>query len=167
MTKYSNEIRMQIILEMENGASLHRTARKYGVSDRMVRRWRENYRKSGIHSLIGENQEYPEGFKIYALEYRKAHGLSYPQAAAQLGILHDSTLYGWEKTYLKYGVEALQDTKKGRPPKVPKQPTPSKKPLSQEEQLKERIQQLEMENAYLKKLNTLVAEREESKKKTK
>lgn len=68
---------------------------------------------------------------------------------------------------MKYGVEALQDTKKGRPPKVPKQPTPSKKPLSQEEQLKERIQQLEMENAYLKKLNALVAEREQSKKKTK
>lgn len=167
MTKYSNEIRMQIILEMENGASLHRTASKHSVSERMVRRWRENYRKSGIHSLIAENQEYSAEFKMYALEYRKAHELSYPQAAAQLGILHDSTLYGWEKTYLKYGVEALHDTKKGRPPNVPKQPASSKKPLSQEEQLKERIQQLEMENAYLKKLNTLVAEREESKKKTK
>lgn len=167
MTKYSNELRMEIILEVESGASVRRTARKHGVSERMVRRWRANYCKSGIHSLIGENQEYSAEFKRYALEYRKAHALSYPQAAAQLGILHDSTLYGWEKTYLKYGVEALQDTKKGRPPKVPKQPTPSKKPLSQEEQLKERIQQLEMENAYLKKLNALVAEREQSKKKTK
>ena len=167
MTKYSNEIRMDVILELELGTTIYGTARKHGVSERMVRRWRENYCKSGMQSLVGEYHEYPAEFKIYALEYRKAHGLSYPQAAAQLGILHDSTLYGWEKTYLKYGVEALQHTKKGRPAKVPKQPTPSKKPLSQEEQLKERIQQLEMENAYLKKLNTLVAEREESKKKTK
>lgn len=167
MTKFSNEIRMDVIQELESGASVRGTARKHGVSERMVRRWRENYSKSGINSLICDYQEYPVEFKLYALEYRKAHELSYAQAAAQLGILHDSTLYGWEKAYLKYGIEALHDTKRGRPPKVPKQPAPFNKPLSEEEQLKERIQQLEMENAYLKKLNALVAEREKSKKKTK
>lgn len=43
MTKYSNELRMEIILEVESGASVRRTARKHGVSERMVRRWRANY----------------------------------------------------------------------------------------------------------------------------
>ena len=103
---------------------------------------------------------------MQAIEFRRAHELSYLHAAAQLGIPNESILFAWEKKYLEIGVEALQDTKKGRPPKVPKQPPP-KKSLTHEEQLEERIKQLEMENAYLKKLNALVAEREKSEKKTK
>jgi len=50
---------------------------------------------------------------------------------------------------LESGIKELQDTRKGRPPEVPKQPPP-KKPLTYEEQLEERIKQFEMENAYLK-----------------
>jgi len=166
MTKYSHEFRIKIVQELESGKPAKGTAKKYGIPEKAVRRWWANYCESGIEGLVGLKQKYSAEFKLYAIEYRRANELSYLRAAAQVGIPAEGTLFAWEKKYLEYGVEALQDTKKGRLPKVPKQP-PSKKPLSQEEQLEERIKQLEMENAYLKKLNALVAEREKSKKKTK
>lgn len=166
MTKYNLELRMKIIHELELGKTANGTAKKYCLPQKVVRRWWANYCESGIEGVIGVNQKYSSEFKLYAIEYRRAHELSYLQAAAQLGIPNEGTLFAWEKKYRGCGIEALQDTKKGRPPKVPKQPPP-KKPLTHEEQLVERIKQLEMENAYLKKLNALVAEREKSKKKTK
>jgi len=166
MTKYSHEFRMKIIQELEKGESATGLAKKYCIPQKAVRRWWARYCESGTQGLIGVNQKYTAEFKLEAIEFRWAHELSYLHAAAQLGIPDESTLCAWEKKYLKFGVEALQDTKKGRPPKVPKQPPP-KKPLTHEEELEERIKQLEMENAYLKKLNALVAEREKSEKKTK
>jgi len=166
MTKYSHEVRMKIVQELESGKSLKEVAKEYCIPNRSVRCWWAHYCEAGTSALIGLNQKYTTEFKLQAIEFRWAHELSYLHAAAQLGIPNESTIFVWEKKYLEFGVEALQDTKKGRPPKVPKQPPP-KKPLTHEEQLEERIKRLEMENAYLKKLNALVAEREKSEKKTK
>ena len=166
MTKYSHEIRMKIVQELESGKPAKGMAKKYGISEKAVRRWWANYCESGIEGIIGVKQKYSAEFKLHAIEFRWSHELSYLHAAAQLGIPDEGTLFAWEKKYWKSGIASLQDTKKGRPPKVPKQPPP-KKLLTHEEQLEERIKQLEMENAYLKKLNALVAEREKSKKKTK
>lgn len=166
MTKYNLELRKKIIHELESGKSAKGTAKKYCLPSKVVRSWWAHYCESGIEGVIGVKKKYSSEFKLYAIEYRRAHELSYLQAAAQLGIPNEGTLFAWEKKYWECGIEALQDTKKGRPPKVPKQPPP-KKPPTHEEQLEERIKQLEMENAYLKKLNALVAEREKSKKKIK
>jgi transposase-like protein len=166
MTKYSHELRIKIVQEMEKGKTATGMAKEYGIPRKVVRSWWANYCESGIEGLISVKKKYTAEFKLHAIEFRWAHELSYLHTAAQLGIANEGILFSWEKKYLEYGVEALQDTKKGRPPKVPKQPPP-KKPLTHEEILEERIKQLEMENAYLKKLNALVAEREKSKKKTK
>lgn len=124
-------------------------AKKYGLPLKVVREWQVNYCESGIDDLIGVKQKYTTKFKLHAIEYRRAHELSYLQAVAQLGIPNEGTLFAWEKKYLESGIKELQDTRKGRPPEVPKQPPP-KKPLTYEEQLEERIKQFEMENAYLK-----------------
>ena len=70
-----------------------------------------------------------------------------------------STLRKWERIYLEEGPQGLyverrgraSGAKKGRPPKLDKKI---------EEDLIEEVQRLRAENAYLKKLNALVAERE-------
>ena len=67
-----------------------------------------------------------------------------------------STIWEWERRYLKNGMDGLEDKKKGRKPRTPK----PKPPKTREEELLERIEDLEIENEYLKKLNALVAERE-------
>jgi len=76
-------------------------------------------------------------------------------------------LYDWEKRYSEQGPVGLQDARRGRPPKMLKKENKRKKPMTREEELETENNRLRMENAYLKKLNALVAEREKSGKKTK
>lgn len=169
MAKYSKELRLQVVVEVESGKSIESTARKFNVSQNVVREWWRRYSKGGIEQLFSTNQKYSSNFKLYAIEYRWSNGLSYSQAASDLGIPNQGTLYAWEKLYLGKGANGLLDTKKGRPVKMPrKDKNPSKKAqLTREQQLEAENAQLRMENAYLKKLNALVVEREKSKKKTK
>lgn len=39
MIKYSHEIRVKVVKEIENGDTIRGTARKYGISKNVVRRW--------------------------------------------------------------------------------------------------------------------------------
>jgi transposase len=82
--------------------------------------------------------------------------LSCKETAILFGISGSSTVWQWEQRYLEKGIEGLEGKKKGRKPKTPK----PKPPKTREEELLDRIQYLEAENEYLKKLNALVAERE-------
>lgn len=169
MAKYSKDFRLQVVKEIESGKSLKSTAKKFNVSLNSVQGWWRRYSKGGVKQLLSTNQKYSRDFKLEAIEYRWANGLSYPQAASDLGIPNHSTLYTWEKLYLEKGASGLLDTMKGRPVKMPKKDNNSSKNehLTREQQLEAENAQLRMENAYLKKLNALVAEREKSKKKTK
>jgi len=167
MTKFSKDFRVKLIKDIDKGESLNSVARRYGVGRVTLQRWYMAYSHGGIEQLVSINQHYTQEFKIYAIEYRWQHDLSYNLAAAELEIPNGGILYQWEKRYLKYGASGLLPTRKGRPPKMPKKPEKPKRDLTREEQLEAEIAQLRMENAYLKKLNALVQEREKSEKKTK
>lgn len=167
MAKYSHEFRIKVVREIETGESIKGTARKYGIVKTNVQRWYRRYQQGDIEGLIGTNQKYSAEFKRNAVEYLLANDVSLDKAATALGIPNNTTLLIWKRQFLAEGAAALQDTQKGRPAKLPKKPNKSAKPMSKEEQYEARIKELEMENAYLKKLNALVSEREKSKKKTK
>lgn len=167
MTKFSKEFRLKLVMEVDQGTSLHSVARKYGVGRHTLQVWYANYSHGGVEQLVSTNNHYSQEFKIYAIEYRRQHDLSYTVAAAELGIPRDGILYQWEKRYLESGPSGLLTKRKGRPPKMPKKPEKPKRGLTREEQLEAENAQLRMENAYLKKLNALVQEREKSKMKTK
>lgn len=167
MTKFSKEFRVKLVKEVDEGASFNSVAREYGVGKTTLKKWYANYSHGGIKQLVSYNKEYTQEFKIYAIEYRWKHDLSYRLAAAELEIPNESLLYQWEKRYLESGVSGLLTTRKGRPPKVPKKTEKPKRDLTHEEQLEAENAQLRMENAYLKKLNALVQEREKSEKKIK
>lgn len=166
MTKYSHQVRIEVVKEVEKGDSIKGTACKYGIAETVVRGWYRRYQQGGVEGLIATRQKYSADFKLAAVEYLLTHDVSLDQAAAALGIPNQTTLLVWKRQFLAEGNAGLQDTQKGRPPKMPKKPNKSSKPLSKEELYEARIKELEMENAYLKKLNALVAEREKSKKKT-
>ncbi len=167
MTKYSGDFRLQLVKEIEQGASFNSVAKKYGIIRACLQKWYANYSHGGVEQLVSTKKRYTQEFKIYAIEYRWQHDLSYMLAAAELEIPSWSTLRQWETRYLESGPAGLLTTKKGRPPKMPKKPEKPKRDLTHEEQLEAEIAQLRMENAYLKKLNALVQEREKSKRKTK
>jgi transposase len=167
MAKFSKEFRLELVMKIDQGASINSVAKEYGVGRATLQKWYIKYSHGGIKQLISTKKHYTQEFKIFAIEYRWQHDLSYNLAAAELEIPNGSTLYEWEKRYLESGASGLLTTKKGRPPKMPKKQEKPKRDLTREEQLEAENAQLRMENAYLKKLNALVQKREKSKKKIK
>lgn len=106
------------------------------------------------------NKRYTPEFKIKVVETMHREKLSYRETARQFDI-SNSRVTAWERIYLEEGAEGLYAERRGRkstgrPPKIKK-----------EEDLIAEVQRLRAENAYLKKLNALVAERVRQEKKHK
>ena len=89
--------------------------------------------------------------------------LSYHEVARQFEISCDR-VRSWERIYLEEGPEGLYIERRGRGSKG--RPVKRLKPEVEEDLLAE-VQRLRAENAYLKKLNALVAERVRQEKKRK
>ena len=115
------------------------------------------------------NKRYTPEFKIKVVKTMRDEKLSYSETARQFDITNHSIVANWERIYLEEGEEGLRierrgracsagGTRKGRPPKLDKKV---------EEDLISEVQRLRAENAYLKKLNALVAERVRQEKKHK
>lgn len=109
------------------------------------------------------NKRYTPEFKIKVVETMHNERLSYKETARQFDISYDTVVAKWERIYLEEGKEGLYIERRGckstgRPPKLNKKV---------EEDLISEVQRLRAENAYLKKLNALVAERERQEKKHK
>lgn len=97
-------------------------------------------------------------------------GTSIRETAAIFNIPSPETLRKWKVAYETRGVDALNAKKKGRSSmknedqNVRKKPIPTKDSI---EDLQSELEYLRAENAYLKKLQSLVQEREKSKRKKK
>jgi len=109
------------------------------------------------------NKRYTPEFKIKVVETMRTEHLSYHEAARQYDISDHHLVAKWERIYLEEGAEGLRIERRGRkatgrPPKLEKKV---------EEDLIAEVQRLRAENAYLKKLNALVAERVRQEKKHK
>ena len=106
------------------------------------------------------NKRYTPEFKIKVVETMHREKLSYRETARQFDI-SNSRVTAWERIYIEEGADGLYAERRGRkstgrPPKIKK-----------EEDLIAEVQRLRAENAYLKKLNVLVAERVRQEKKHK
>jgi transposase-like protein len=128
---------------------------------------RKSLTKGGIFMPKGKtNKRYTGEFKQKVVETMRREGLSYCETARQFDINDHKSVAAWERIYLEEGKEGLcverrgkaSGTQKGRKPKFDKKV---------DEDLIDEVQRLRAENAYLKKLNALVAERVRQEKKHK
>ena len=110
------------------------------------------------------NKRYTGEFKQKVVETMMEEKLSYKEAARQFEVGDDKRVAAWERIYLEEGAEGLYIERRGRGStgRPPKQLKPEV-----EEDLLAEVQRLRAENAYLKKLNALVAERVRQEKKRK
>ncbi len=110
------------------------------------------------------NKRYTGEFKQKVVETMMEEKLSYKEAARQFEVGDDKRVAAWERIYLEEGAEGLYIERRGRGStgRPPKQLKPEV-----EEDLLAEVQRLRAENAYLKKLNALVAERVRQEKKQK
>lgn len=155
MTKYSKEMLIAAIKEVKTGESISYVAKQNQICEKVLQWNVRCYAERGEEGLNTHAYNWTAEEKIKVLKYMHENQLSFTETGVLLGI-RNSTIIQWERRYLENGMSGLEDKKKGRKPRV----TKPKPPKTREEELLDRIHYLEAENAYLKKLNALVAERE-------
>ncbi len=101
------------------------------------------------------NKRYTGEFKQEVVETMMREKLSYREIERMYELPHHRAAE-WERIYLEEGPEGLYIERRGRSSKG--RPPKKLKPEVEEDLLAE-VQRLRAENAYLKKLNALVAER--------
>ena len=155
MSKYTKEKKIAAIKAVEAGESITGVAKRHKINGSVLKWYVRSYHEHGEKGLNSHAYSWTANQKYEALKYMHENKLSFIETGILLGI-SDSTIWQWERRYLEDGISGLENKKKGRKPRVLK----PKPPKTREEELLERIEDLEIENAYLKKLNALVAERE-------
>lgn len=109
------------------------------------------------------NKRYTGEFKQKVIETMYTEKLSHKEVARLFEINAHDAVAKWERIYLEEGPEGLYIERRGR-----KSTGRSRKlPEKVKEDLLSEVQRLRAENAYLKKLNALVAERVRQEKKRK
>ena len=127
------------------------------------------------------NRKYSPEFKISCIIDMRDHNLSYSETARKYlcekgqESIFKGRLKLWERIFLEEGEAGLYIERRGRKRKMdnPNKGRPKKKLdkqvkqdlIAENQQLKERVEQLEMENEYLKKLDALVRKRLHNQKK--
>ena len=126
------------------------------------------------------NTKYSPEFKIAVIMDMRENHMSYKETARKYwglarGQEHNYTgrLKRWERIYLEEGAAGLMEERRGRkstgrPRKQPLEKSVEEDLIAENQRLKERVQYLEAENEYIKKLSALVyAEEQKSGKKRK
>lgn len=127
----------------------------YNVSYQMIQGWVRLYQIQGEEGFKKSYTSYSAEFKMDVLNYMKDTGTSSYDAAAIFNISSPSLVRTWRLNFNAGGFDALIPKKKGLP-SMKKETKKRKLVEGSTKALEERIKHLEMENAYLKKLNALV-----------
>ena len=129
------------------------------------------------------NTKYSPEFKLSVILDMRENGLGYGEVVRKYWGVdtykesdnHRSQVRLWESIYLEEGAAGLAVERRGRCTKMDNlnKGRPRKKPLDKDiendliaenQRLKERLEYLEMENEYLKKLDALIRAEEQKKK---
>ena len=126
-----------------------------------------------------KQKKYSAEFKESVIMDMRENHLGYRETARKYGLVTSSmggaisTLHRWERIYLEEGAAGFMEERRGRkstgrPRKQPLEKSVEEDLIAENQRLKERVQYLEAENEYIKKLSALVyAEEQKSGKKRK
>ena len=145
---------------LEDGYSINYICVKYGISHKRLLKLWILYQKEGATVLHRQAYTHSDAaFRNKVVLDIENNDISLVKASIKYGV-SATRLSVWLKTYRQGGSEALSITKKrgrlpgmGRPKKV-------QKPETELERLRREVQELNTENALLKKVKALVEERE-------
>lgn len=150
--RHSREDRARAAELFERGCSYAAAARMLGLPVRAVRQWHKTWRAVGTEGLMsmgGTPRKYDWETKVAAASAVVDEGARKPEAMARYGIASASALDKWCRAYREGGAEALRPKPRGRPR------GPAAK--TREQELEERVLELEAQVAYLKKARELGA----------
>ena len=134
-----------------------------------IREWVKVYELYGEGGLEHRSRHWTYEDKINAVQ-RVLNGESYHEVAHSLGMSSHTRVMAWHRKYLELGWDGLKLDGRGRKRKMGSKPIKPSKSKSQAEEiveLRKRLEYLEAENAYLKKLAALVQQRKAQEQKKK
>jgi transposase-like protein len=167
MTKFNAEDKLVAVQRYLSGNESYRSiGTSIGATDYMIRTWVMQYKQNGVEAFKKSYTSYSAEFKLDVLQYMNDHGTSSNETAAIFNIPSSGLIRKWRIQFAEQGEDALISKHKGRP--TMKKNTKKSNPVEGSvEALQEELERLRMENAYLKKLNALVQNKEKSPNKTK
>lgn len=158
MTKYSFDFRVEVVkMYLDNLGGYKVLSKKTGVSPDTIKGWVKIYSHHGFDALKGGGKTYSSEEKLKILDHMEKHALSYCETAAFFNIKNHGNIRKWYDKYQAGGIEALKRKKRGSPSMI-------KKVQLEKESAEQELERLRVENAYLKKLHTLVQQQSLSKK---
>lgn len=163
MKKFSIEEKKQAVQRAKEGCSLAQVARETGISEQVIRRTLDHTDRHGWEALSKHRYNWTANEKLAVLRFMEENQWNFTETSVQFGIKSSSTIQGWAVRYQRYGMAGLEDKRRGRPKKW----RPPDESMTREEQLEAENLYLRAENAYLKKLKALVAEREKQEEENK
>lgn len=134
-----------------------------------IRKWTKVYDLYGESGLEHRSRHWTYEDKVNAVQ-RVLDGESYGEVAHSLGMAIETQVMTWHRKYLELGWDGLKLDGRGRKRKMGNKPIKPSKGKSQAEEivkLRKRLEYLEAENAYLKKLAALVQQRKAQEQKKK
>lgn len=161
--KYSIELKMQAVEEYNNGTvSMRNIRKKYGISNHSILidwiKWynghkeikKHNSAKGEIYMTKGRKTTQEERAEIVAfcIEHNKDYGLTVETYKVSY-----QQIYAWVRKYEEGGVDKLKDNR-GRT-KPEEEMTEIEKLKAEMKILEAKNRQLEIENAFIKKLGEL------------
>ncbi|MCY0387906.1 helix-turn-helix domain-containing protein [Robbsia sp. Bb-Pol-6] len=161
MSKYTDEQKVAVAVDYCSGsAGMRAVALRHGVDFTSLRQWVAGYREHGAAGVQTKpRQRYSAEFKLAVVLRKRAERLSDRQAAALFNVRRFNIIRDWERAYDAGGVGALEPYITERRKKAMKKPLvlPERAQESDVARSKEdliaELNQLRMENAYLKKLD--------------
>lgn len=156
MSKYTADDKLTAVARYLTGNESYKTiAESIGAAKSLVITWVKLFEAQGIDAFKKVYTNYSSQFKLDVLNFMNETGASLRETAGIFNISSPSTIYKWDQLLKTKGLDALEPKKKGRP-SMKKETNKSTPAEGSVEALQAKIERLEMENAYLKKLNTLV-----------
>lgn len=158
LTKYGKDLRLQAVELFKLGYGYKLVSSCLGINNGAVRQWHHAFNSVGpeVVLVMGESHKtYSFEVKLQAVKSVVDEGEAILDVMKKYQIVSHSSLKKWCMLYRKEGPDALRPKPKGRP----KNSTSNSQTLTREQELESRVHYLEAENAYLKKLAALKAEK--------
>jgi len=165
MSKYSSEFKLKIVLQyLEGKVGYKALGHIHGVYYRHIANWVRLYQQHGSEGLAKRHTNYSVEFKLNVLKKHFENSWSNQETSAYFNIPAPSSVLSWVRLYNQGGVGALDPKPKGRRPvkrTANDIQTLLKKPINElsHEELLQRVHYVEVENAYLKKLEALAQQK--------
>jgi transposase-like protein len=165
MSKYSFEFKLKIVQQyLEGKVGYKALGHIHSISYRHIAKWVKLYQQHGSEGLVKHHTNYSVEFKLSVLKKILEEHWSVNQASAYFNIPAPSSVLSWVRLYNQDGVSALDPKPKGRRPvkrTANDIQTLLKKPINElsHEELLQRVHYVEVENAYLKKLEALAQQK--------